>query len=1074
MRFCPSIRSCLVYLLLFCTVVGTGYVVLLNGLQVERLALDGVIFEDATLKWDNGLSLDIAKVQLNERKRSDTKKINGTAVQRALKTVRFVRKIVPSITIHSIQYKKYKVQLSSREEQPHQPLALILNSDDLYLEATVFQEQDDIRITLTDLFSKQLDSSASGSFFVDAKTFQGRGELTANLAGCLPVQLSIAADLEGLSFQGQGDGEITTIKPFVDLFGLRPDIQPWITEYLNGSRYHLQAVSGNLPWRDPAAILDSLTAKIRVDGCTYAFASGLEPIRTEYTEVTFNNGVLEIFPHGSSFYGQDGEKSWLDINFNDPENILLTAKIKTRARANADILNLLAYYGIQLPFLQKSGKVSTDLTLAINLNREHVQASGVLEVGESLFVYDSHVYHVESGLIKLNNSDITIEDLVIGVKELFRAKVDGSIQPQDSLADLSIAVEHLSLDINDTVLTLEPGSAPLQLNFQGRPRNSTLAAPPSHWSVGGKTLYVDAFSMPFDYQKFSGKLPMTRLVVPGLAEFVVGGSFNGRKQLANLQATVLDVHLPFLSLTVSPLALHLDYDQQLHITAAHKSSWQFSGSELTLFPFDLWWSKEQLRIEKGQLHFAGLLDTLFKGAYDFNTQRGRFHLNELAIGNSQGYSIFNMPGELMMDLGVNEEVTWVNFDELGLFLLSQIDGEWDVALHDFSALYDHSPLLQRLKITKGTFHLVTPGVGSSLQFSGEISSDYSFLVRDGQPQSDYIFSGEYSQAGLNAVVNKDLQVHYGDGLEISSRDIGYNVPAFIRYRKETRKGDASDHPISDFTLKANDGYLFFREEYRILADTMTLTGKGGQRDLVVTHGQGDIKVQMIGDSFSLKGQGLNDQFINALAPSAKFEGGNLSGYAEGTVDRFTALVRTDETLLKEYAMLNNILAVVNTLPALITFTFPQYDSTGWPVDSTLCWFDYDQGTATVKAMELNSPEMDLRGIGTVDLFKQQVDLNVNMLTQAGQNMSKIPLIGYILAGEERRPTLSFHVTGDLLDPTVESTAFEEVLTMPFEMVFRTMATPFRWVGDLMELEQVGQPGPGDNPVMGADNQEQNQ
>ncbi len=111
---------------------------------------------------------------------------------------------------------------------------------------------------------------------------------------------------------------------------------------------------------------------------------------------------------------------------------------------------------------------------------------------------------------------------------------------------------------------------------------------------------------------------------------------------------------------------------------------------------------------------------------------------------------------------------------------------------------------------------------------------------------------------------------------------------------------------------------------------------------------------------------------------------------------------------------------------------------------------------------MHSPELDIRGTGTIDLFTQQYDLKVNMLTQAGQNISKIPLVGYIMAGDEEHPSLTFHVTGDLLDPTVESTAFQEVLTQPFEMVFRTIATPFKWAKDIVEEDQDDDPPPAED------------
>jgi len=440
-----------------------------------------------------------------------------------------------------------------------------------------------------------------------------------------------------------------------------------------------------------------------------------------------------------------------------------------------------------------------------------------------------------------------------------------------------------------------------------------------------------------------------------------------------------------------------------------------------------------------------------------STRRGKLYLEELFFAKKDRPPWFNFPNELSLELEINEGETRVHLDQLGFFLRSEPQGGWEVAISDLSKLLEHSRLLRRLKVVNGTLHLGTASPSSPLQFSGEMSSSYDLLIQDGQSQSDYVFSGKHDETGLDMVINRDVHIHYSDTIEIHSGNIGYNIPAIHRFKKdkpELKVPDDEKNDLPEITLQASDSFLFFRKGNRILADTMTLTVRGNERDLKIIHGQGEITLKAVGDTFSLQGQKLGDKFINALVMEADFEEGDLAVVAEGTFDRFTAVFSTDAILLKDYAMLNNILAVINTLPALITFSLPSYDSEGWPVDSMHLWFDYDLGVATVKSLEIESDEMDMRGSGAIDMLRQQVDLDINMITQAGKNMSKIPLVGYILAGEEQRPTLTFHVTGDLLDPKVENTAFEEVMTMPFKMIFRTLNTPFRWAEQLMDSEAL--------------------
>lgn len=1063
MVFFPPIRTFLLWVILLLVTLFSGFFVLTNGLYVDQISLANVTAEDVTLKWENGLNLEINHLQV-DTSREDSGKISGIQIQRALKAFQLLRKFIPTITVRSLDYNDFKIEILSRKQESPHPVALTLNSEDLHLEASLTQEQDNIRIDLQNFSSINFNSSATGTFLFDTKTLQVHGELTANLADCLPVQLSIIADLDSISFQGHGTAETTTIKPLVDLFGLDDDIQPWIIEYLTGSSYHLQKIGGTIPLRDPAALLDTLFVSVRVDDCTYTFAQGLEPIKADYAEVILSRGVLDIRPHDATFYGQDGGKSQLDIDFNDPKNILLTAYIRTNVQANRDIFNLLTYYNIRLPFLQTAGTTDTDLTLTINLNNEQVQAFGTFEVGKSMFTYEGISYQVTGGRIDLKGTGIILDGLEIGWDNFFKARISGKIKPRESLMDLTVEVKEVQVALKDTVLALDQAVNPLQLGYHTRLGNSSITVAPSRWLLGNTVVRLDSFSAPFDFKQFSGKLPLTRLVIPSMAELSIAGDFNLKKQQADLQVKLHHLQIQALGLDQESLALAVHYDKQLNITAGETSSWLLAGTDIVLSPFNISYSKDEIRFDNVQIFSVDFFDTLVKGSYNLREKQGQFHLKELLFSQKDRTPFLKFPDELRLTVEIDTGITKINLDELGLSLRSEKLGKLDVDISDIGKLLDLSPLLRRLKISAGKFHLTSTTPSSPLQFTGEVSSSYDFLVQEEIPQSDYVFSGSYEKTGLSLVVNNDFHVRYDGTVTIHSKNIGYNVPALLRFNKDRPKeknlSKKTDTP--DIVLQARDSFLFFSKGRQILADTMTLTASGDNLDLNITHGPGELVIKVIGNSFSLQGHKLNDEFMNAMVVDAHVENGYLDAVAEGTFDRFTAAFNTGRILLKDYATLNNILAVINTLPALITFSLPNYDRDGWPVESMRMWFDYDHGIATIKTLELNSREMDMRGTGTVDLVNQQVQLDINMITRAGQNMSKIPVIGYILAGDEKLPTLTFHVTGDLLNPDVESTVFEEIITSPFDMVLRTLVTPFKWAQELFHQNQTDESKPADD------------
>ncbi len=1060
MSLFPFSRTVTLWLTLLLVICGSGFLMLANGLHLNHLDLPNITAEDINLNWQHGLNLEIKHLQISPPEKMSLKQFNGKHIKKALNAFQLMQKLIPSITIHSLEYDRYRLMIKSHRQGSSHPVILTLNSDDLHMETTLSREQDDIRINLQSLSSKKFNSIANGLFLLNTKNLQLSGDLTANLAACLPIKLSIKADPESIFFQGRGIAATTTIKPLVDLFGLDDNIQPWITDYLTGSRYHLQQISGTIPRHDPAAILDTLSASIRVDDCTYSFARGLEPIRADYAEVTFSRGVLDILPHKATFYGQKGEQSRLDINFNDPDNILLTVHINTVARADGSIVTLLKYYDIRLPFLQKVGKTATDLTLVINLNTEQVQAYGTFKVGKSTFTYEGTTYRTTGGRIELQGTDIVLDSLNIGLKDFFNARISGKIQTLTEQTDLEIQVKNVQIPLQDRVLGLDPAGVPLRISYHSSPEGSHISAAHSHWLLGKTALHLDSFTAPFDFEQLSGKLPLTRLIIPSMAELSIGGKFNIKKQQADLQLILHHLQIQSLGLNQNSLALAVHYDKQLSVTAENPSKWLLAGLGITLSPFALSYDNNLLSLKNMQIYSENLFDTLVKGSYDLSRKQGKFHLKELLFSQKDSTPFLKFPDALRLTVEVNAGVTRVNLDELGLSLRSEKPGGWDVDISDMGKLLARSPLLQRLKISSGTFHLYSTSPSSPLQFSGKVSSPYALLVQNGRPQSDYVFSGGYDETGLNLVINNNFHVHYDGTISIHSKNIGYNIPAIIRFHKDGPEQERlRNNDAPDIVLRAEDGFLFFQPGSRILADSMTLTVKGNRRDLDITYGPGEIVFRMVDDSFALQGHKLNARFMNELVIDAEFENGYLTAFAEGTFDKFTAALHTDAILLKHYATLNNILAVINTLPALMTFSLPHYATNGWPVDAIRMWFDYDHGIVTIKSLELDSPEMDMRGAGTIDPVTRQVNLDINLITQAGKNMSKIPLIGYILAGEKERPTLTFHVTGDLLDPKVKSTAFEEIITTPFDMVLRTLVTPFKWMEQFFGQKQSDEAKP---------------
>ena len=111
-------------------------------------------------------------------------------------------------------------------------------------------------------------------------------------------------------------------------------------------------------------------------------------------------------------------------------------------------------------------------------------------------------------------------------------------------------------------------------------------------------------------------------------------------------------------------------------------------------------------------------------------------------------------------------------------------------------------------------------------------------------------------------------------------------------------------------------------------------------------------------------------------------------------------------------------------------------------------------TGFLKSLEINTPQVKIAGVGWLDLSKKDLEIDLKMTTTAGINLSKIPLLGYVLAGKKEDPTTTIQISGDFEDPHVQKTVVKDIISLPFEALYRTLKLPAHLV------ERIGE-GKGD-------------
>jgi len=179
----------------------------------------------------------------------------------------------------------------------------------------------------------------------------------------------------------------------------------------------------------------------------------------------------------------------------------------------------------------------------------------------------------------------------------------------------------------------------------------------------------------------------------------------------------------------------------------------------------------------------------------------------------------------------------------------------------------------------------------------------------------------------------------------------------------------------------------------------------------------------------------------------------------GLTARGTALSELEKTLqgtvelhfakgvINKYATISKIFSILN-VSQLLSFHLPDMVTTGMPYDRLDGTFTLKDGVASTGDLTLATPSINMAAVGTADLVSSRLDLvvGVELLQTIGKVVSRIPVVGWILTGSNKRFLVTyFDVKGDWNDPKVSAVPvssisggvtniFKRILKLPAELV----------------------------------------
>lgn len=1042
-KIIPKTHKSVLLFLVFTFFLGFfTFVALLEGFSIDHLKLGEVKVEKLYLKWDKALQIKATKIDLSGLQ-SNEAPLTLKPLSKLPRYIRWSEKWIESVQVDIIKYDKYTSSLLYHRGETGK---VSFGNENNLSEGTFELNSTEFALTLP---SYSISNAVLSTYLhIDLQTQLLHSTITANLPQTPLLRINVFGDADTISFSADAAAPLTTLKPLIDFFSLDPDVTPWIVDYVKSSSVHLKRVYGKCHYDTPEELIETLRADASVFDASYTFAQGFEPIRSPQIDLNYRNGKLRIVPLNGTFYTLPTEQSHVVIDFTKPHTMLNILLRTQHAKLNDPILALLKFYEIRLPIKQQKGECAVDLNLSVDLHTSDTTGKGQFIPTASEILLDKIVLKTEKGIVKVDRNHVTFENFIAHYdNDVAHAKVTGEYDTQKERGVVSVNAYAVS-PVKGSLNLLDSNN-PLRVTYVIAPEGDTLNVDKSEWNFLGEKLVVEGFRTSFDYHRAYSAITAVPFVLADSVKGKVDGVFDGSKKLSNIKVRLSEFKLGDVNLNQSAFEIDMHYsNEKLNLQVKNASAWTVHQLPLLVSPFSAIFKNDLITFDRIETVLGDLIKGNFTGSYRISTHKGNIRLSNMIPLSPKLTPIIESKESI--DLIVDAKSTPVQIDAPDLKAhFTTVANGWKIILNDISLISKKSPILRRYNINNGFLNLYYTGESSRFQFNGEIDYLYPLMVLNDTPIEHYKFSGSHQNNITQIRVNDRLTINQtSQSIDIRANNTGLNMPVLFKFLS-AHKDESDPTPSSDapkpINIHATNTYLYLMKDRKIVTDTLDATLNNDNFDATLQHMNGSAILKIRNNLFSITGTRFNDKFMEHLFALSDFSGGEFSFEAKGKTDSFDGLMRVENTILKDYKVLNNVLAFVNTVPSLATFSLPNYNSKGLPVKEGYAHFAYQKGVVSVDNFTLNSPEMKITGNGKADFNTNQLDGVMTLKTDLGSKLGKVPVVGYILLGEDGSIATTLTLSGKLDDPKISTAIAKEIVTAPFNILKRTLVYPFLWM-----------------------------
>ncbi len=453
---------------------------------------------------------------------------------------------------------------------------------------------------------------------------------------------------------------------------------------------------------------------------------------------------------------------------------------------------------------------------------------------------------------------------------------------------------------------------------------------------------------------------------------------------------------------------------------------------------ELAFTSRRLRLRSFKIRerfFRGSID----GSVDLKRRRGKLRLLVESLG--QGLPV---PLLQMKKVQIPAEISW---DEKKRSLklptlksLLTVDAKGNLRFH-IRDLTPWQPYLRgMLRLASGGDITIEGRAGKGWTISGRLNWEGSPFYLGSGPLRRFPFVMHITPGGQVEISALDGRLKYSSKEKVLQIR-GLNIDAQkLQIEMKKIEGGKSSGSLTVLGRKS----LIRYGPYVLLSDSYRLRKRGENLDFVGQLGQDRLNLSKRGKALKIWAEGIGDRMLHALIHFNGIRNGRYTLHVEGDPEKgYSGEILIRGGVLTGFKAYNSLIAMINTVPALMSFSSPGFSDKGFELKQGTILFTLKGDRLKLGRILLVGKSSTIAGQGNVNLAdgRLNVELAIRTAREVGKAISSIPVVGYILFGKDKSLTAGVKITGTLQKPKIQTNPVGEALLYPLDLLRRTLTAP---------------------------------